>query len=394
MYRVGDILLAINDDNVLVGWSEAKVESVLKSLPRGNFRLTVMAPPKDVSGPQQTAPAKVSAKVSSSTPKPSLEPHSQPTSTPDTAKPSLEPHSQPISTPDTAKPSLAQPISTADTIVHLKSTVSNRGSVHEEGIIEVILERERGKSLGFLLEGGVGTEIIHIKELMPNSPATRSGLLSQGDQIVMVGENCLVGKSLREANLLLEQAPSPVKMVLQRKMSPKISESRTIKPPDYGFSTTEAALPIGPTGDTIPINGPTRDTIPRISLSSSCSMSNIPKTEEESTADHSQAQIPNVNLSSAVSTDNLPTQFQSQGMTKAVSTILPQSSGESKPVLTKASSEGELNLSVEPVTSVPEESITVRLRRGEGEKFGLKVAGGRDHPSLHQVHVSDLKLRT
>ena len=40
-----------------------------------------------------------------------------------------------------------------------------------------------------------------------------------GDQLVMVGKECLIGMSLQQAKLVLEQAPSVVELVAQRKES-------------------------------------------------------------------------------------------------------------------------------------------------------------------------------
>lgn len=69
MHRVGDILLSINDESV-IGLSPQKAESCLKGLPKGPFRLTVMAPPRDVTGEGMTSSNQLIGPASSNTPSP------------------------------------------------------------------------------------------------------------------------------------------------------------------------------------------------------------------------------------------------------------------------------------------------------------------------------------
>ena len=47
--------------------------------------------------------------------------------------------------------------------------------------------------------------------------------IARGDQLVMVGSECLIGMSLLQAKQVLEQAPPVVELVAQRKESPKQS---------------------------------------------------------------------------------------------------------------------------------------------------------------------------
>ena len=48
-HRVGDLLLSINDVT-LIGETAARVENIIKTLPRGPVRFVVMAPPRNVTG--------------------------------------------------------------------------------------------------------------------------------------------------------------------------------------------------------------------------------------------------------------------------------------------------------------------------------------------------------
>lgn len=174
----------------------------------------------------------------------------------------------------------------------------------EDGIVRVLLHRFRNTPLGINIEGGSDTPLqyVYVKSLSLGSPASNSGALTKGDQIVMVGEECLIGKTHQEAISVLEKAPSSVEIVAQRK----------------------------------------------------------PK-EEERTENEGKAMLQESLLTA--SHDNL---LQSKEDLRG--------------------SRQELYLS----TSVPEEMITIDLVRQPGEKLGLGVVGGSEHPSLKDVHVRTL----
>lgn len=126
------------------------------------------------------------------------------------------------STPSTDVPpnskSLASSLSTVPSVAP-----SGRQIIDEEGVVRVLLHRYGGAPLGFTIEGGSDTHLkyVYIQSLSVGSPASNSGLFSKGDQIVMVGEKCLVGTTYQEARKVLDTAPSSVEIVAQRKQSPK-----------------------------------------------------------------------------------------------------------------------------------------------------------------------------
>lgn len=93
------------------------------------------------------------------------------------------------------------------------------------------LKRFGNAPLGLVLEGGRESSLkyIFIKSIAFGSPAFNSGLFARGDQLVMVGSECLIGMSLLQAKQVLEQAPAVVELVAQRKESVKQSPSLTKK---------------------------------------------------------------------------------------------------------------------------------------------------------------------
>ena len=76
-----------------------------------------------------------------------------------------------------------------------------------------------------MLEGGSDSSLqyIFIKSIAFGSPAFNSAQFQKGDQLVMVGSECLIGMSLLQAKQVLEQAPGVVEFVAQRKESVKQS---------------------------------------------------------------------------------------------------------------------------------------------------------------------------
>ena len=127
---------------------------------------------------------------------------------------------------------------------------SGRQMVDEEGIVRVLLYRYGGRPLGLTIEGGSDTPLkyVYIQSLSIGSPASNCGLLSRGDQIVMLGEECMIGKTHQEAKKLIDSAPDSVEIVAQRKQSPKqvmkssIPENRTVKA-GGSHSSSESDLP-------------------------------------------------------------------------------------------------------------------------------------------------------
>ena len=92
-----------------------------------------------------------------------------------------------------------------------------------------------------MIEGGSDTNLkyIFIKSLILGSPASNSAQLKKGDQLVMIGEVCLIGMNYQDAKHTIEQAPESVEIVVQRKESPKQSPTAStveihaiVHPPD------------------------------------------------------------------------------------------------------------------------------------------------------------------
>lgn len=190
MFRVGDILLSINDES-MIGMSEEKAEKCLKALPRGPFRLTVMPPPKDVTGEGMISPEAASA------------------------------HAQELSMSATPRES------------------------SEDSVINEILQHSAGSSLGFEIEGGSNTPLqyVFIKSLEANSPASNCQRFMKGDQLVMVGDTCFIGITNEEAKMILEAAPPTVEVVAQRKLSSEQPlESSLSKPPDQHLALSSQPL--------------------------------------------------------------------------------------------------------------------------------------------------------
>lgn len=102
-------------------------------------------------------------------------------------------------------------------------TTSSSDSVDskEEQIVKVILHGcPCSKScLGFQIEGGSETSLkyICIRSLVPGSPAYNCGLFREGDQLIMIGKECCIGVTHREALEILRQAPASVEVIAQRK---------------------------------------------------------------------------------------------------------------------------------------------------------------------------------
>ena len=181
-------------------------EALIKSLPRGQVKFVAMAPVKNVTGSgfQSQESASATTTTANQSPKPNLP--------------------------------------TITTTSH--SAASNAASSEDEGIVRVLLHRFRNVPLGINIEGGSDTPLqyVYITTLSLGSPASNSGVLSKGDQIVMVGEECLIGKTHQEANLVLERAPESVEIVAQRKPTMKDESAQDNADSDNVAMTTMPAM--------------------------------------------------------------------------------------------------------------------------------------------------------
>ena len=99
-----------------------------------------------------------------------------------------------------------------------------------------------------MLEGGSDSPLkyIFIKSIAFGSPAFHSGLFARGDQLVMVGDDCLIGMSLLQAKRVLERALGVVEVVAQRKEPVKQSPTLTRKRRS-GNTSSEVVPPRGGT---------------------------------------------------------------------------------------------------------------------------------------------------
>ena len=92
------------------------------------------------------------------------------------------------------------------------------------------LQRFGTAPLGLILEGGSDSSLnyIFIQSIAFGSPAFNSGQFMKGDQLVMVGDECLIGMSLLQAKRVLERAPAFVELVAQRKEQVKQSTAAEV----------------------------------------------------------------------------------------------------------------------------------------------------------------------
>ncbi len=203
----------------------------------------------------------------------------------------------------------------------------------------------RGQPLGFEIEGGSDTPLqyTYVKSLIPNSPAEALGAFRAGDQLVMVGEECLIGLTTAEARKVLENSDGQVEIVAQRKPSPQQTPGGT------------------PTTSTTDMRSSSRLAM-RSRSSSTSSMAS--------------------NRSHSGSVDMLHTSY-SRGSGRDLS----QRSAS------RQSSEVEIRdylvKQEQMATLVPEETHTIELTKTPKQKLGLAVVGGTDNPNLKEVHVSE-----
>lgn len=91
--------------------------------------------------------------------------------------------------------------------------------------------------------------------------------------------------------------------------------------------------------------------------------------------------ITDTELMHATSTDILTDARSSNGLVKAKSTSTDE--------LAKVSNSDLYPQAEKAIQLVPQEKMTIELRRGPREKLGIGIVGGRDNPNLETVHVSN-----
>lgn len=119
----------------------------------------------------------------------------------------------------------------------LSSSADSRSSC----IIRVTLQCWTGYPLGFEIEGGSNTSLkyICIQSLVPNSPAFECGCFQVGDQLVMIGESCLIGVTLKEAKRILKRASTKNVCVVAQRKSPPMEHI----PHKHGTPTNKGSSP-------------------------------------------------------------------------------------------------------------------------------------------------------
>ena len=330
-FRVGDILLSINDEST-IGLSVERAEACLKGLPRGPFRLTVMPPPRDVTGEGRTQPEP---------PSPVQQPPKQ------------------LSTPP--------------------DTQSDSHREEANVIITETLQVSPGSSVGFEIEGGSDTPLmyVYIKSLVLDSPAHICGQFNQGDQLIMVGDACLIGMTHYDAKQILESAPATVEVVAQRKGF--TSQNGSSQSNDTTNSTDDFK--------THDILTPSKTDDLKIGMLESTQGADI-----VGIADDLKSQDADIMLGSTddlktdvlgVSTDDLKSDLLASGveLLGSSNSIKDLKANIGRDVKTDPHGNSQAQL-------CPEETTTVELIRGPGEKLGIGIVGGSDNPKLKDVHVS------
>ena len=224
---MGDHLLSINDHS-LIGVDVDTVESIIKALPRGVARFVAMAPPKDVtgSGLKNGNQSRGSMPSQQSTLPSALPP-----------PPPASPLPEVIDEPGIVRVQVG------------KKHHLDKDSFTPCHVFYIQLQRFGSASLGLIIEGGSESSLkyIFIKSIAFGSPAFSSGNFMKGDQLVMVGSECLIGMSLLQAKQVLEQAPGIVEVVAQRKESVKQSPPLAPKSARKGESSGHVPLKPGKT---------------------------------------------------------------------------------------------------------------------------------------------------
>ena len=102
-----------------------------------------------------------------------------------------------------------------------------KGSSSNNCVIRVMLRHYLDSPLGFHIEGGSDTPLkyICIQSLEPGTPASACKQFQPGDQLVIVGDSCLIGLTLKEAKSILASAPAKVEVIAQRKVQESVMQS-------------------------------------------------------------------------------------------------------------------------------------------------------------------------
>jgi hypothetical protein len=216
---------------------------------------------------------------------------------------------------------------------------SSLGSSRSSCIIRVTLQGCVGYPLGFEVEGGSDTPLkyICIHSLLPNTPASECGCFTAGDQLVMIGEACLIGVTLKEAQYILKKAPETVHVVAQRKHPAALDI-----PPAQGKATRKWK--------------PESQTLDQYA------------TYPDHLVPPPSTFPPYIEVTPTAYTEELPP------------------APEPLPSLPSFTSHSRLSIGSSSY-NLPGTKMAVEMRCGPGEIFGIVIIGGRDDPYLKNVHV-------
>ena len=273
-------------------------------------------------------------------------------------------------------------------------STSGRQLVTEEGVVTAELYCYDNKPLGIEIEGGMDTSLqyVYISHMIPGYAAFESGMFRKGDQLVMVGEECVIGLTHKEALDVLKNAKETVEIVAQRKESPK--QTRKPPPPEDKIevveTTKESPLqnqePSAPTSPIPIITSFDTDSAPIFPISLT-ELSSMPELQAGSDSDSGTDAKPAATLrKKRVRIKQLSTDLEKDSTLQLQQTLSNNSDQRTKDVKSQEEASGGLNI-------VPVETLTIELHRAADEKLGLGITGGVDNPRLQEVHVSELLLQ-
>lgn len=326
------------NDTSFVGKPLAKCESFLKGLPKGQVKFVVMAPPKDVTG----------------------------------------------SGIDTAV------VSSVYTGVAVSK--SGRQLVTEEGVVSAELHCYENQPLGIEIEGGMDTPLqyVYISHLTTGSPAFECGVFRKGDQLVVIGDECIIGLTHKETLNILKKVKGTIEVVAQRKESPQQTRKPSSLPVATNSSDKNATKEVADKKQESPQLDPS-PSIPPISVNSAPKATPVSLTELST--------MPEIQADSDSSTEAVPIPSHTGPLTIKQLSIDANKDvtlqGKQPHSLSADSDTGRSDNAavatrqdVATLGIVPEDTFTVELHRTANEKLGLGITGGADNARLQEVHVS------
>ncbi|EDO27241.1 predicted protein, partial [Nematostella vectensis] len=87
-------------------------------------------------------------------------------------------------------------------------------------VFTVELKKDSKGSLGFHVSGGVGTNCIDVRHVVPLGVAAKDGRIRKGDRVLSVNGRSTKGLTHQEVLNLLQNLPRRVVLVVSRSNSP------------------------------------------------------------------------------------------------------------------------------------------------------------------------------